>query len=208
MRDNLEYGRRTIIDQARLWLRLLVRTRVLFVGLGMSCVALGVRWFSSGVGSIGRDVLASFLFLTGVQILLWVFGIRIELFGSAADSDSGVMDEVALRGPSDDRSDTDRTSVCDTTDEIDRLHVQTEIAELTSRRERSRAEAELAEAEARKAHVQAKIATMELERTTLRIRDEEELAGLVAKKARLQLELEIAELDQRLSRVRGSGPSA
>lgn len=64
--------------------------------LGALSIALGLDLLRHGSG-VGRGVIASFLVLMGVQILMWLFGIRTELFGTSADTDSGVTDVVGAR---------------------------------------------------------------------------------------------------------------
>jgi hypothetical protein len=55
----------------------------LFIGVGIAGIL--------HPGNIALDILSSFLLVTGIQILLWVVGAQLELFGTASESDYGLM---------------------------------------------------------------------------------------------------------------------
>ena len=145
-------------------LRFLLRTRFAVACFGLLSLAIGVRFLQHPFGAFAGGIVGSFLVLTGVQILLWLLGIRIELFGTTSDMDPSSSDESVL-GARHAHSRHLRLGPDMTDHEAARERFQgdVEMAELETRRVRLRYEFELAELGTQKARLQFEVEIAELQ---------------------------------------------
>ena len=99
--------------------------------LALVCVWSGIRLLKFQSGGIGLGIFSSFLLLTGVQIFLWLFGIRIELFGTSAGESSATYRSRVHQYVDSDPRDFEKKKRLECEKEF--LESELEVAELQSK---------------------------------------------------------------------------